>query len=204
MPPRRADHITTLARAAPRRRHPCRRMPLAGLGCPVGFVRRGALRHLSDRRERIQRRGCARTYLCCFILPYCAPASTAGRHLYILHQRNRLAVAAPSAASAGAFLLFLGQRRTRPAATRGLPVLVGGLDGCRHSSAMSPAHERLCALWRARWPMREVGLVAFVVPRDGVAVDTDELRLWLARLLPAPMLPAHIVVADELPRTAGG
>jgi hypothetical protein len=69
---------------------------------------------------------------------------------------------------------------------------------------MSPEHERLRALWTSRWPRREPGLVAFVAPHDGMAVDADELGLWLAQRLPAQMLPARIVVADELPRTPAG
>lgn len=69
---------------------------------------------------------------------------------------------------------------------------------------MSPAHERLHALWGLRWPAREAGLVAFVIPRLGVACDTEALRLWLAQTLPSHMLPARIVLADELPRTPAG
>jgi hypothetical protein len=69
---------------------------------------------------------------------------------------------------------------------------------------MSPEHERLQALWTSRWPTREPGFVAFVVPHDGMAVDADELGLWLAQRLPTQMLPARIVVTDELPRTPAG
>jgi hypothetical protein len=69
---------------------------------------------------------------------------------------------------------------------------------------MSPAHERLHALWLSRWPAREAALVAFVIPRAGAACDADELRLWLAQTLPSHMLPARIVLADELPRTPAG
>lgn len=69
---------------------------------------------------------------------------------------------------------------------------------------MSPEHERLLALWRARWPQREPGLVAFAVLRDGAEADADELRLWLAQSLPTNLLPTRVVVVDDLPRTPAG
>jgi len=69
---------------------------------------------------------------------------------------------------------------------------------------MSPEHERLLALWRERWPQREAALVAFVVPNDGVALDADEVRNALTQRLPATLLPARVVVCDELPRTPAG
>jgi phosphopantetheine binding protein/AMP-binding enzyme len=81
---------------------------------------------------------------------------------------------------------------------------VGGFDGRRRGGAVSPEHERLRALWTSRWPTREPGLVAFVIPHHGMAVDAAELGLWLAQRLPAPLLPARIVVAEELPRTPAG
>ncbi|MFT3803350.1 MAG: phosphopantetheine-binding protein [Burkholderiaceae bacterium] len=69
---------------------------------------------------------------------------------------------------------------------------------------MSPEHERLHALWRERWPQREPALVAFVELRPDARPDLDELRGWLAQLLPAAMLPARIVGCDTLPRTPAG
>lgn len=69
---------------------------------------------------------------------------------------------------------------------------------------MSPAHERLHAVWLSRWPARDAGLVAFVIPRVDAACDADELRLWLAQTLPSHMLPTQIVLTDELPRTPAG
>lgn len=69
---------------------------------------------------------------------------------------------------------------------------------------MSPEHERLHALWRERSPRREAALVAFVLPRDQAELDADELRHWLAQALPAPLLPARVVICDALPRTPAG
>lgn len=69
---------------------------------------------------------------------------------------------------------------------------------------MSPEHERLHALWRERSPRREAALVAFVLPRDQAELDADELRHWLAQALPAPLLPARLVICDALPRTPAG
>ncbi|WP_344407554.1 amino acid adenylation domain-containing protein, partial [Dactylosporangium fulvum] len=48
-------------------------------------------------------------------------------------------------------------------------------------------------------------LVAYVEGAAGNStVDSEELRAWAARRLPAHMVPAAVVVLDALPRTAGG
>jgi acyl carrier protein len=48
------------------------------------------------------------------------------------------------------------------------------------------------------------GLVAYVVPRDGGCPAAGALRELLRRRLPEPMVPAHVVTLDRLPRTATG
>ena len=47
-------------------------------------------------------------------------------------------------------------------------------------------------------------LAAFVVPRAGHQVAAADLRQALARELPAYMIPAELVLADEIPLTANG
>lgn len=47
-------------------------------------------------------------------------------------------------------------------------------------------------------------LVAYVLPIPGATVTPGELRLFAARFLPQFMLPAAIVMVDELPLTANG
>ncbi|WP_167486988.1 non-ribosomal peptide synthetase [Nocardia terpenica] len=47
-------------------------------------------------------------------------------------------------------------------------------------------------------------LVAYVVPEPGRTIDTAELIDRVARLVPAYMVPQHVVVLDRLPLTASG
>ncbi|WP_197696539.1 non-ribosomal peptide synthetase [Nocardia terpenica] len=47
-------------------------------------------------------------------------------------------------------------------------------------------------------------LVAYVVPEAGQVIDTAELIERVARLVPAYMVPQHVVVLDRLPLTASG
>ncbi|WP_425275981.1 AMP-binding enzyme, partial [Streptomyces africanus] len=45
---------------------------------------------------------------------------------------------------------------------------------------------------------------AVVVPREGAALDPDEVLASLAGRLAKYKIPKSVVVADELPRTASG
>jgi amino acid adenylation domain-containing protein/non-ribosomal peptide synthase protein (TIGR01720 family) len=47
-------------------------------------------------------------------------------------------------------------------------------------------------------------LVAYWVPTDPPGPTTEELRLWLQRTLPAPMVPSLFVALDELPLSPNG
>ncbi|MET7424031.1 amino acid adenylation domain-containing protein [Dactylosporangium sp. NPDC005555] len=47
-------------------------------------------------------------------------------------------------------------------------------------------------------------LVAYVVPEPGVYPDPRDVREHVATLLPAYMVPAHVITLDELPVTANG
>jgi len=50
----------------------------------------------------------------------------------------------------------------------------------------------------------EARLVAYVVPAEGDPPTADELRAWLRRTLPEPMVPAAFVALDALPLTPSG
>jgi len=50
----------------------------------------------------------------------------------------------------------------------------------------------------------ETQLVAYIVPRDGTAPSTSDLRAFLRTQVPAYMVPTAFVVLDRLPRTGGG
>jgi acyl-CoA ligase (AMP-forming) (exosortase A-associated) len=45
---------------------------------------------------------------------------------------------------------------------------------------------------------------AFVVPREGVTLDTDDLLAFCLQKLPRHMAPQHIEVVEELPKTGSG
>src|SRR5258708_21911196 len=47
-------------------------------------------------------------------------------------------------------------------------------------------------------------LVAYVVPRCGCQLDTEQLREFLVQKLPAYMIPLHLVALAALPLTANG
>ncbi|NUS45755.1 MAG: amino acid adenylation domain-containing protein, partial [Mycobacteriaceae bacterium] len=53
-------------------------------------------------------------------------------------------------------------------------------------------------------PSGATALVAYVLPRGGASVDTDELSEHVARSLPAYMVPSAIVVLDSIPLTPVG
>lgn len=69
---------------------------------------------------------------------------------------------------------------------------------------MSPAHEKLRALWL--WRERDYGerLAAFVVPASGAECDPELLRGWLREALPHYMVPDRICALAELPLNAAG
>lgn len=57
------------------------------------------------------------------------------------------------------------------------------------------------AVHNATAQIKEMGLVAYIVPVDGVAVISNaDLHSFLKRKLPSHMIPAHTIVLKELPR----
>ncbi|ATQ77479.1 hypothetical protein CR152_25475 [Massilia violaceinigra] len=69
---------------------------------------------------------------------------------------------------------------------------------------MSPAHEKLRALWLSRQPACDERLVAFVVPASGMECDPELLRGWLRESLPHYMIPDRICALAALPLNAAG
>src|SRR5206468_1314511 len=53
-------------------------------------------------------------------------------------------------------------------------------------------------------PSGATTLVSYVLPRAGTTVDTGELEEFLGKSLPAYMIPALIMVLDEIPLTPIG
>jgi fatty-acyl-CoA synthase len=53
----------------------------------------------------------------------------------------------------------------------------------------------------AKWG--EVG-AAFIIPRPGASLDTDELRSWSRQRLAAYKVPVRITLVEDFPRTAAG
>src|SRR5206468_2108646 len=56
----------------------------------------------------------------------------------------------------------------------------------------------------AREARGETNLVAYIVARDGKAIDGGELRRHLEQTLPAYMIPATFVSLEKFPLTANG
>jgi acyl-CoA synthetase (AMP-forming)/AMP-acid ligase II len=52
--------------------------------------------------------------------------------------------------------------------------------------------------------VRGQAIKAFVVPREGVTLDTDDLLAFCLQNLPRYMAPQHIEVVEELPKTGSG
>jgi amino acid adenylation domain-containing protein len=55
-----------------------------------------------------------------------------------------------------------------------------------------------------RGEQADAELVAYVVPHPGQVVDPSSLRRYAGEILPSHMVPAAVVVLDELPRTPNG
>ncbi|MBB3121808.1 phosphopantetheine-binding protein [Pseudoduganella violacea] len=69
---------------------------------------------------------------------------------------------------------------------------------------MTPAHEKLRALWLSREREYCERLAAFVVPASGAECDPEQLRAWLRESLPHYMIPELICTLAELPLNAAG
>jgi len=99
-------------------------------------------------------------------------------------------------------LEFLG-RMDRQIKIRGYRVEPGEIEA---ALARHPAVAACAVLVQGEEDGTAAGLTAYVTlhdPQAGAAVP-QELRLWLAGLLPAPMVPAAWVVLEALPLTANG
>jgi acyl-CoA synthetase (AMP-forming)/AMP-acid ligase II len=53
-------------------------------------------------------------------------------------------------------------------------------------------------------PLLGQAVVAFVVPSEGVALDSEALRSYCGEKMPAYMVPKTIEVLDRLPKTSSG
>jgi len=71
--------------------------------------------------------------------------------------------------------------------------LLMGFDGIAHVAVVGVPDER----------MGEVGM-AFIVPRDGVQIDTDAIASWARDTMANFKVPRHFRVVDALPTNASG
>ncbi|MEU2511938.1 AMP-binding enzyme, partial [Streptomyces syringium] len=68
--------------------------------------------------------------------------------------------------------------------------------------AAHPAVEEVVA--RALRDRDEPRLAAYVVAAPGTALEPDDIRRFLGDRVPGYLVPSHVVVLAELPRTPGG
>jgi non-ribosomal peptide synthetase component F/acyl carrier protein len=75
-------------------------------------------------------------------------------------------------------------------------------QGVSASLARHP-HVQSCTVIAERSAGGDMTLLAYVVP-DASGATSDDLRRYLARQLPAAMVPSHVFLLDRLPLTANG
>ncbi|WP_054815875.1 non-ribosomal peptide synthetase [Nocardia arizonensis] len=83
---------------------------------------------------------------------------------------------------------------------RGFRIELGEID---NALTAHPAIDYAATLGRTL-PSGQTALVSYVLPHGHATVDTAELTAYLAQSLPAYMIPAAIVVLDEIPLNAVG
>jgi acyl-coenzyme A synthetase/AMP-(fatty) acid ligase len=94
---------------------------------------------------------------------------------------------------------FLG-RRDHQIKSRGYRIELGEIE------AALAAHQSVALGVAVAIPHEEWGkaIVAFVVAKEGEPVSEGDLRRHVGRRLPRYMVPARILLMDELPRTSTG
>ena len=83
---------------------------------------------------------------------------------------------------------------------RGLRIELGEID---NALITHPAVDFAATLEKTL-PSGTTGLVSYVLPRDGATLDTGQLAAHIGESLPDYMIPAAIVVLDEIPLTPVG
>jgi amino acid adenylation domain-containing protein len=94
---------------------------------------------------------------------------------------------------------FLG-RRDHQIKSRGYRIELGDIEAALGADP-TLAESAAVAVPHPEWG---TAVVAWVVPRNGTAVDERTVRGRAARLLPRYMVPARVEVTDALPRTSNG
>ncbi|MDG6106883.1 amino acid adenylation domain-containing protein [Dactylosporangium aurantiacum] len=93
---------------------------------------------------------------------------------------------------------FLG-RQDQQVKVRGFRIELGEVEAAL--AALPGVATAVAAVHGSR---ADAQLVAYVVPEPGVYPDPRDVREQVAALLPAYMVPAHVMTLDELPVTANG
>ncbi len=94
---------------------------------------------------------------------------------------------------------FLG-RRDQQVKLRGFRIELGEIEA---ALSRAPGVREAVVAVRQDLPGGK-GLLAYLVPRAGVTLDTGEVRSLLREELPESMVPAHYVALEELPRSPNG
>ncbi|MGI5175039.1 amino acid adenylation domain-containing protein [Dactylosporangium sp. CA-152071] len=93
---------------------------------------------------------------------------------------------------------FLG-RQDQQVKVRGFRIELGEVE-----AALATLPGIATAVAAVHGARADAQLVAYVVPEPGVYPDPRDIREHVATLLPAYMVPAHVMTLDELPVTANG
>ncbi|MFJ9370512.1 amino acid adenylation domain-containing protein [Nocardia sp. NPDC101769] len=123
--------------------------------------------------------------------PFCVPDKTSGSRLY---RTGDLVRRGPDG-----LIEYLG-RSDFQVKIRGLRIELGEID------SVFTAHPDVAyaVTLGTTLPSGVTGLVAYVLPRAGTALDSGELLRFAAESLPAYMIPSALVLIDEVPLTPVG
>ncbi|MFJ4658013.1 amino acid adenylation domain-containing protein [Nocardia sp. NPDC088792] len=131
--------------------------------------------------------------------PFGEVSGTPGARLYRTGDLVRRTATASGESDTAGVIEYLG-RSDFQVKIRGLRIELGEID----NALTSHADVDYAATLGKTLPSGATALVSYVLPRPGATLDTAELTAFIGGSLPAYMVPAALVVLDEIPLTPVG